>query len=266
MDPTDEEIEQLRRDSPPYAGDEGWEDVPLPMGAVLSVRFDIPTMRQLISIARATQRTPSGLLRDWTIERLSMPGSLDENAQPAHAIGEGSPIYPDNIEDLRRSYRPDRVRLLLVGESSPASGRFFYRANSNLFYATRDAFSRAFGDMPSGEAFLHEFKRRGAWLVDLADRPVNRMRGRPRADAVDAGIDRLAEMLREHRPELVIGVKATLEGAIRRAAHAAGLEPERVHVLQFPVRQWRAAYIRDLVEILASDDGDQSLKPPRPSE
>jgi hypothetical protein len=43
-------------------------------------------------------------------------------------------------ERLRRRYRPDGVRILFVGEAPPASGRFFYQADSGLYRAVRDTF------------------------------------------------------------------------------------------------------------------------------
>jgi hypothetical protein len=245
----DHELEQLRRESPAYAGDDGWEEVPPPLGAVLSVRFDIPTMRHIFKIASETNRTASGLIRDWTVERLTMssPSAVDDGV---HAVRESAAEYLVENEDLRRAYRPDNVRWLFVGESSPASGRFFYRANSNLFHAVRRAFEDALGPMPTGTAFLEEFRDRGGWLVDLADQPVNRSRGRPRADAVNSGVARLAATMTETEPELVVAVKATIEGAVRRAAQMATIAPEAIHALPFPVRQWRAQFVRDLAAAL----------------
>lgn len=241
----DKDLERVRRESPAYTGDEGWEELPPPMAAVLSVRFDLATMRRLAQVARATDRTPSGIIRDWTIERLSTVGSGLES-EPVHAIRESVAAYSSTDDELRASFRPDRVRWLFVGESSPASGRFFYRANSNLFFAVRQAFENALGPVPGGVGFLDEFKRHGAWLVDMVDRSINRTRGRPRADAVDAGIDQLVATMAEARPDLVIAVKATLEGPVRRAAQTAGIPPDAIHVLPFPVRQWRVPFVREL--------------------
>jgi hypothetical protein len=45
-------------------------------------------------------------------------------------------------ERLRLRYRPVLIRLLFIGESPPASGRFFYRQDSGLYRAIRDAFRR----------------------------------------------------------------------------------------------------------------------------
>jgi hypothetical protein len=155
------------------------------------------------------------------------------------------------IRALRERYRPSSVRLLFVGESSPAGGTHFYRANSNLFRATREAFVAAFGPaVPDGDAFLGYFSDLGCWLVDVAERPVNRMRGRPRRDAVEAGVRTLAGLIRQTRPERIVAVKASVEPALRRAAREAGFDGA-ISVLPFPVRQWRRPYIRQLSELLA---------------
>lgn len=78
----------------------------------------------------------------------------------------------------------------------------------------------------------------------------------------------MADLVRRLEPELLIGVKATLEAPIRSAAHLAGLDPAKVHILQFPVRQWRSAYIRDLAAILTAmgaDGPDSTSRTDRPT-
>ena len=47
-------------------------------------------------------------------------------------------------ERLRQRQRPRRVIILFVGEAPPASGRFFYQADSGLYRAIREAFVKAF--------------------------------------------------------------------------------------------------------------------------
>jgi hypothetical protein len=150
------------------------------------------------------------------------------------------------IDDLRMQFRPDAVRLLFVGESSPAGGTHFYRAYSNLFRAVHEAFARVFGEeVPAGPAFLHYFRAHGAWLVDLADRPVNRMEDRARTSTAAAGIERLASSISETRPAHILAVKASIETAVRQAAQMANVDVDIV-VLPFPVRQWRAVFVRKL--------------------
>lgn len=168
--------------------------------------------------------------------------------------GGGEADVESGIAGLREQFRPDRVTWLFVGESSPAGRTHFYRANSNLFRATQEAFAQALGDqVPTGPAFLHDFRDRGCWLVDLADRPVNRLPGRPRKDAVDAGVDALVRLIAEVRPQRIVTVKASITSAVRTAAAAAGFEGT-VAELPFPVRQWRSHYVRDLVALLRESE------------
>ena len=67
---------------------------------------------------------------------------------------------PHNWENLRANYQPDNIRVLFIGESPPASGKFFYREISTLYYATKEAFNN-----PSN--FLIKFQNWGFFLDDL---------------------------------------------------------------------------------------------------
>ena len=68
------------------------------------------------------------------------PVDLGSNPQSCH-------------EELRARYRPDKVRVLFVGESPSASGEFFYLGNSRLYHAFREAFG-------GPDDFLAEFQSR----------------------------------------------------------------------------------------------------------
>jgi predicted HTH domain antitoxin len=184
-------------------------------------------------------------------ERRSRRGRPDAGARSAVEPPAARRDADTGIDDLREQFRPSRARILFVGESSPAGGTHFYRANSNLFRATLDAFAQAFGEdeIPDGPRFLREFQDRGCWLVDLADRPVDRLADAERRTAVQAGIESLARRIAEVRPERIVVVKATIAGPVREAVEMAGLEAE-VLALPFPVRQWRAVFVRQLAAAL----------------
>lgn len=172
-------------------------------------------------------------------------------AEKATAYG-GMPDTQSGIDDLRTRYKPAHVETLFVGESSPAQGTHFYRANSNLYRATRTAYAEALGEdaVPSGEAFLQFFADYGAWLVDLADRPVNRLSKTERWATVEAGIPRLAKLLRSERPKRVVVVKRDIQDQVRRALDMAGLAHVALLALPFPVRQWGPVYERELASFL----------------
>ena len=188
-----------------------------------------------------------------TFQRIGAPDGKRTAVAEAPAPYRGDTDEVSGVAELREQFRPTHVRMLFVGESSPAAGTHFYRANSNLFRATQEAFALAFGEsVPDGPGFLHDFRERGCWLVDLADRPVNRLAGRPRRDVVDAGVERLASLISETKPERIVVVKATIAAAVRQAAGRAAFTGEIVE-LPFPVRQWRTAYLRQLARALRPD-------------
>lgn len=247
------EDQDLRRDSPAYRPDDGWEVLePQALDVVLSVRFDPASARRLARVAGATGRTPSRLIRDWTLERLAM-GSVESPLQSA-GIRESAASYSTGdaieYEELRQRYRPQRIKLLLVGESRPAGGTFFYLANSNLYYATLDAWRKALGPLPGSESFLDTLKAKGIWLYDLSAAPVNRLRGRPRQQAVQDRTAELTELLGTERPQAVVVVKRSLAAPVREATQIAGLSPALLHVLPFPLYQWRAEYVAQLGDLL----------------
>jgi predicted transcriptional regulator len=246
--------ERLRRESPAYQPDAGWDVLdPQGMNVVMSIRLDARSARRITAIARATARAPSGLIRDWTLERLASLGTEGQSLSAA-GVREASAAYAvdddEDLEALRARYRPDLIDILLVGESRPSGGTFFYRANSNLYYATREAFQVALGSVPPGDQFLGYLQDRGVWLYDLADTPVDRMRGRPRRSAVQARIGALVELLEQAKPRLVVAIKKDLAATVRQAVEDAGLDADQLRVLPFPLYQWRAQYVSGLAALV----------------
>lgn len=99
-------------------------------------------------------------------------------------------------ECLRRRYRPVPVRLLFVGEAPPASGRFFYCANSGLYRTIRDTFVTAFPAL-GGRDFLASFRALGCYLVDLCATPVDRLTSELRAKTCANAEARLSSTLED---------------------------------------------------------------------
>src|SRR5271155_3840702 len=105
-------------------------------------------------------------------------------------------------EQLQKLYRPTRARILFVGEAPPASGRFFYQADSGLYRAVRDAFDRVFPNVDESD-FLLSFRALGCYLIDLCGVPVDRLSHKERKMACLNGEVRLARILKQLRPEIV---------------------------------------------------------------
>jgi len=142
------------------------------------------------------------------------------------------------------------VKILFVGEAPPASGRFFYRADSGLYRAIRQTFVAAFPWLKDAE-FLESFRDFGCYLVDLCGMPVDRMTASGRRKACAEGEVRLGRIIRRLRPEIAITVVRSISANVGRArlrARWTGLHLE----VPYPGR-WhshRVAFERELVPVL----------------
>jgi hypothetical protein len=126
--------------------------------------------------------------------------------------------------------------MLLVGESPPASGRFFYQADSGLYRAVRQAFVAAFPGFAEGD-FLAAFRDRGCYLVDLCAEPLDRLAAAERRRAHVAAEPALRRAIEELRPNAIVTVMKSIEPSVHRAMATAGWSGER-WTLPYPGR-WR---------------------------
>jgi len=157
---------------------------------------------------------------------------------------------PDPRESLRRSFRPKRVKILFIGESPPASGRFFYQADSGLYRAFRDAFLEAFPNLPEAN-FLHSFQSLGCYLVDLCPQPVDRLPRAARTKAHRLGERALAATLRQLRPAAIVTFLRSIAPSTLRAQKAARYSGPSV-ILPYPGRwqRHRTTFLQALIPLL----------------
>lgn len=123
-------------------------------------------------------------------------------------------------EAVRARYRPKKVRPLFVGESSPASGRFFYNRDSGLYRAMLGAF-HAMDHTISDDNFLDVFQKTGCYLTDVCRRPVDRLDLVARRDACSAGEKTLARRIRKLQPGNIISLVRSIKGNVENAASLA---------------------------------------------
>jgi hypothetical protein len=86
---------------------------------------------------------------------------------------------------LRRPYEPENIRLVIIAESPPASGLYFYKAGRTgepLFAAMM----KQLGLSPTTkEDGLRKFQQRGWVLVDATYEPINEFIGSRRDRIID---------------------------------------------------------------------------------
>lgn len=150
-------------------------------------------------------------------------------------------------ERLRESFRPQCIQLLFIGESPPASGRFFYSANSGLYRAMRMAFQIADSKVDD-ENFLAVFQQHGCYLTDLWHEPVDSLPSDRRRALRKAGEKYLARQLKRFRPVMIAPVLRSIANNVENAASLAAWHG-RILQLPYPGR-WslhREAFIKALV-------------------
>lgn len=152
---------------------------------------------------------------------------------------------PSEITDARARYRPDEVKVLLIGESRPAGGTFFYLGNSILFAATREAFLRARPDVDP-EKFLAAFKVSGCYLEDLCLRPVNKLPDVEREAARVEAIPDLAARIEGLNPEVIVVVMQGIADEARGALAMAELDSVPTEFVPFPREPYRDQYVREV--------------------
>ena len=157
-------------------------------------------------------------------------------------VGTGEVSRRRAQERLRRRYRPDTIDILFVGESPPASGRFFYRQDSGLYRAVFDTF-RSVEPTIESVSFLSVFARAGCYLVDLCADPVDRLDTTSRRAACVAGEASLAATISRLKPRTIISVVRSIEDNVSRAANRACWSGEFLR-LPYPGRwkHWHAAF------------------------
>ena len=137
-------------------------------------------------------------------------------------------IEMNEIEELRRSFRPIQITTLFVGESAPKSDKFFYNMNTGLYRAMKVAFD-------GKDDFLSKFKAQGMYLDDLSLIPVNDMERNERRRQCQNSVDDLAGRLREYLPAEIVVIGLGVEKFIRKAAENAGL---KVPISATPFPNW----------------------------
>jgi hypothetical protein len=154
------------------------------------------------------------------------------------------------------------VRVVFVGESAPDPGpsvkRFFYSEQpmyDNLFRGLMQAlYGAGRSDLArSKKSWLARFQYDGFWLLDVADRPINKLSRRERSivlrDAAQAAVARIAAAAPS------VGV-IVCHGPTYAALETAGVREELTLLhdepIPFPLGNWRRVFVERVRGALAS--------------
>ena len=132
----------------------------------------------------------------------------------------------------RRKYRPRKVRFLLIAESPPSSGGFFYFpmtiGKDHLFRETMKALKFWPEDEPmrrgvDKRSLLQRFQSMGLYLLDTCDLPVDKLRSVERREAVLDQTPRLINDVIDADPLHILVVKSSIFKPVIMALRKCGL-------------------------------------------
>jgi len=154
-----------------------------------------------------------------------------------------------DLEDLRDMYRPEKIKVLLVGESLPKRNFFYCDRGSLLGKATMKAFEKAFQkEFKNYREFLEFFKKHGFFLEDLFHE-MNKKIDEVTPAELKQATEKLASFIDTYKPKLVIATLCRICGCVKEATLIAKTDAV-VICLPFPRGFNYRKYISKLAEAL----------------
>ena len=158
---------------------------------------------------------------------------------------------------FRRRFEPASLKLVIVAESPPASGKYFYNPTGVVSEPLFTALMSQLGYTPtSKESGLREFQQRGWVLVDATYEPVNALddQGRDRVIVQDYSLlrDDLAAILPDRSVPLIL-IKANVCRRLERKLKEDGFNVlNNGCVIYFPSTGRQKDFQRQFSAILRS--------------
>lgn len=119
-------------------------------------------------------------------------------------------IDPNYYHSLRQPFSPDHIKLVLLFESPPASGNYFYDPEGRMTEALYSAIMKLFDWKPESKVQGLEFmKEKGVLLLDATYQQVNHMTKKHRKEIMREEFP----LLRDRLPDapILIGMVGVLE-------------------------------------------------------
>ena len=127
------------------------------------------------------------------------------------------------LNQTRQQYRPETIQILFIEEAVQPGNMFFYRKNSNVFRAVKEAFTQVFGAFKDHEEFLTFFKENRCYVDYLCPDMINGLTIEFRKQVRTDSIKPLSERLILLQPKVVVTVMKVLEKEVLEAIRLSGI-------------------------------------------
>ncbi len=152
---------------------------------------------------------------------------------------------PQDYIKLRDEFDPRDGRLgkccmLIVAESPPASGYYFYDTEgrtssegSNLFSEVMKVLNLWKVDTER-RSILQQFSDEGYFLLDVTYTPVNKMKPKDKEKTLVSSIPRLLDEIRDISPDCIIIIKTSIYSLVKNALIGIGYREKVLHESPIP--------------------------------
>jgi hypothetical protein len=149
------------------------------------------------------------------------------------ALGTNQALLKNSYATARNKYRPTKVNVLVIAESPPSSGGYFYTEKAigkdHLFRETMKALELWPVDRPMRKGcdkrpMLERFRSLGFFLIDTCELPVDKMSLGQRRLYTAQGALTLPNRVKRFDPAGILIVKKTVFSPVRQALSMAGFE------------------------------------------
>ena len=149
------------------------------------------------------------------------------------ALGTNQALLKNRYARARNKYKPTEINVLLVAESPPSSGGYFYAEKAigkdHLFRETMKALELWPVDRPLRKGcdkrpMLEQFRSLGFFLIDTCEVPVDKMPPGQRRLSTAQGALTLPNRVKRLGPAGILIVKKTVFSPVSRALSIAGFD------------------------------------------
>jgi len=152
-------------------------------------------------------------------------------------------------EKARKSYLPEHIKVLFVGESPPQDGQFFYRGCLMTKFVSRPFESRFNIQFKGIQDFLEFFKEKQCYLDDLCIEPVDKMTPPERKLKLQENVVPFSKRLAEMKPLIVVSVLKSIEKNVREAVKLSGVKTT-FYSVPFPGNGHQTRFKEEVIKIL----------------
>jgi hypothetical protein len=182
-----------------------------------------------------------------------------------------NPALKKKYARARNKYKPNKVKTLLIAESPPSSGGYFYSEEAigkdHLFRETMKAFELWPIERPmrkgcNKKPMLRQFRSLGVFLIDTCELPVDKLPSRQRRISTLRGALTLPRRVRELDPDRILIVKKTVFKPARQVLSEAGFRDRVLNTrpLPFPSHGNQRKFRKIMRRLVNKNGHGRSLK------